>query len=65
MSAKVATWSARVDRQEEVLNSLCELQSRRAVALQQFYDVLTQLETASVPPPSSTPENSQTATANA
>lgn len=55
LSSRVATWCERLDRQEETLHSLCEMQSQRAAALHQFYEVLTRLETSNVLP-SSRPE---------
>jgi len=61
LSSKVATWCERLDRQEEVLHSLCEMQSQRAAALHQFYEALTRLETPTVLPVHSRPEASRTA----
>jgi chromosome segregation ATPase len=61
LSSTVATWCERLDRQEEVLHSLCEMQSQRAAALHQFYEALTRLETPIVLPGYSRPEASRTA----
>ena len=61
LSSKVATWCERLDRQEEILHSLCEMQSQRAAALHQFYEALTRLETSIVLPSSSRPEISRAA----
>ena len=61
LSSKVATWCERLDRQEEVLHSLCEMQTQRAAALHQFYEVLTRIETSVVLPSSSKLEESRAA----
>ena len=46
LSSRVAVWCEQFNRQEEVLHSLCEAQTKRAAALQQFFEVLSRLETS-------------------
>ena len=50
LSSKVAGWCERLDKQGEVLHSLCEAQSQRAAVLDQFLDVLGRLRSATAVP---------------
>jgi uncharacterized coiled-coil DUF342 family protein len=50
LSSQMTVWSERLNQQEEVLHSLCQMQIHRAAALQQFCEALTRLETSLVAP---------------
>jgi len=50
LSSKMTVWSERLNQQEDVLHSLCQMQTQRAAALKQFCEVLARLETSHVPP---------------
>ena len=50
LASKMATWCERLDRQGDVLHSLCELQTQRAATLGQLLEVITQLRTLTLVP---------------
>ncbi len=50
LSSKVDGWCERLDRQGEVLHTLCEAQNHRAAALDQVVEVLHRLKVASAAP---------------
>jgi hypothetical protein len=50
LSSKVDSWCERLDKQGEVLQSLCDAQNQRAAVLDQFLDVLNRLRSATVAP---------------
>ena len=50
LASKMATWCERLDRQGDVLRSLCELQTQRAATLGQLLEVITQLRTLTLVP---------------
>lgn len=61
LSSRVAVWCERLDRQGEVLHSLCEMQAQRTAALHHFYEVLSRIEASAILPSSSGPEESRAA----
>lgn len=50
LSSQMTVWSERLNQQEGILHSLCQMQNHRAAALQQFCEVLARLETSALPP---------------
>ena len=49
LSSMVDVWCERLGRQEQVLNSLCDMQTRRAAAFQHFSETLARVETSIAP----------------
>jgi hypothetical protein len=56
LGSRVDVWCERLDRQGDVLHRLCEEQTQRAAALDQFLVVLSKLRTSTVSPPAPAPD---------